>query len=191
MTDMTDVERANPVDVLFLMGAAIFKVASEELPPDRQPDRRLLEAHKTGLENLVRTHTNSKQFKIDLDKLLKGLMAFGGAVIAGPPGAAAGGVVGRLNPFRFRSGTDTAVVRKLEVEPSVEVMIESLNAIIDDAKEKSGRSLVLVVDGLDKLRNSEVIRLNFLDKDFLSRPTCGPCCETSPKCRSTRLWPAL
>ena len=173
MTDMTDVERANPVDVLFLMGAAIFKVASEELPPDHQPDRQLLEAHKTGLETLVQTHTKNKEFEINLDKLLAGLVAFGGAVLAGPAGAAAGGVVGRLNPFRFRSGTNTEVVRRLEVEPNVEAMIDSLNAIIGDAEEKSGGSLVLVVDGLDKLRDPDVIRLNFLEKDFLSRPTCG------------------
>ena len=43
MTDHTDVERANPVEVLFLMGAAVFKVAEAELPEDRKPDRNLLE----------------------------------------------------------------------------------------------------------------------------------------------------
>lgn len=184
MTDNADVERANPVEVLFLMGAAIFKVANAELPDDHRPDRRLLEKLQTGLEKLVQTHTENKEYSVNLDKLLSGLLVFGGAHIAGPVGATIGAVVSPTllqtvkgiakehMPFRFTSGTNTQVVRKLEVEPQVETMVEVLNEIIDDVQSKTDRFLVLVVDGLDKLRDTDVIELNFLEKKFLNGPQC-------------------
>jgi hypothetical protein len=184
MTDNTDVERANPVEVIFLMGAALFKVAAAELPGDRHPDRQLLENLKRGLEKLVQTYTDNKAFEINLDKLLAGLIVFGGAALAGPLGAAVGlsispvaaqatrTFVEKFLPFRFTSGTNVAVVRKLEVEPQVEAMIESLNALIGDVRIKANRPLVLLVDGLDKLRDPDVISLNFLEKKFLNGPRC-------------------
>ena len=117
MTDNTDVERANPVEVIFLMGAAVFKVAADELPEDRQPDRHLLEDLKSGLEKLVQTHTENSRFEVNLDKLLAGLIVFGAAALAGPVGAAAGLAISpgvsqtactleRFMPFRFTSGTN-------------------------------------------------------------------------------------
>jgi hypothetical protein len=184
MTDNTDVERANPVEVIFLMGAALFKVAAAELPGTRQPDRRLLEQLKRGLESLVHTYTENRTFEINLDKLLAGLIVFGGAALAGPVGVATGLVISpgvaqaartfgeKFLPFRFTSGTNVAVVRKLEVEPQVEAMLESLNAIIDDVRLRADHPLVLLVDGLDKLRDLDVIRLNFLEKKFLNGPRC-------------------
>ncbi|MBI3797568.1 MAG: HEAT repeat domain-containing protein [Deltaproteobacteria bacterium] len=179
MTDNTDVERANPVEVLFLMGAAIFKVAAAELPKDRQPDRQLLENLKGGLETLVQTHTANTKYMVNLDKLLGGLVVFGGAALAGPVGAAVGAAASQMivqtiaekfMPFRFTSGTNTQVVRKLEVEPQIEAMVEVLNQIIDDVRSRTDRPLILLVDGLDKLRDVDVISLNFLEKKFLNSP---------------------
>jgi len=129
MTDNTDVERANPVEVIFLMGAALFKVAAAGLPANRQPDRRLLEHLKRGLETLVHTYTEDRTFEINLDKLLAGLIVFSGAALTGPVGAATGLMISpgvaqaartfgeKFLPFRLTSGTNVAVVRKLEVEP--------------------------------------------------------------------------
>lgn len=185
MTDNTDVERANPVEVIFLMGAAIFKAAAAELSDRRQPNRQLLENLKSGLETLVHTHTANKKFEVNLDKLLAGLIVFGGAALAGPIGAAAGFTISsgtsktvqtlaqRFIPFRFTSGTNTQVVRRLEVEPDVEAMIDGLNAIIDDVTQRAEQPLVLLVDGLDKLRDPDIISLNFLEKQFLSGPNCS------------------
>lgn len=184
MTDNTDVERANPVEVLFLMGAAIFKIATAELPAERAPDRQLLEKLKTGLETLVRTHTENQEYAVNLDKLLGGLLVFGGAALAGPLGATIGmtvsptttktlrNVAEKFIPIRFTSGTNVQVVRKLEVEPHIEVMVELLNEIVDDVQSRTDRPLVLLVDGLDKLRDPEVISLNFLEKKFLNSPQC-------------------
>ncbi len=188
MTDNLDVERANPVEVIFLMGAALFKVASAELPLDGQPDSRLLEDLKAGLVTIVRTHTKNETFELDVEKLLKEMVVFGGAglavvgaAFAGPVGALAGSgalqmarvVAEKFTPLRFTSGTSAEVVRKLEVEPKVEAMVDALNAIIEDVRRKSSRPLILLVDGLDKLRDADVISLNFLETTFLNGPTCS------------------
>ena len=120
-----------------------------------------------------------------MDKLLSGLLVFGSAQLAGPVGAAIGSAVSPTLiqtvkdiakehlPFRFTSGTNTQVVRKLEVEPQVETIVDVLNEIIDDVQSKTDRFLVLLVDGLDKLRDTDVISLNFLEKKFLNGPRCS------------------
>lgn len=177
LSDNLDVERANPVEVIFLMGTAIFKVAMAEMPVDLRPDKNLLEKLKKGLETVVHTEKENKQFTIDLEKILSGLIVFGGYALAGPPGGAATlaatPFIEKLNPFRFASGTSVELVRQLKVEPKIEELLGSLNAIIDDVHSKTGRRLILLVDGLDKLRDTDVISLNFLEKKFLNGPKCN------------------
>jgi hypothetical protein len=51
-------------------------------------------------------------------------------------------------------------------------MVEMLNEIIDDVQSKTDRPLILLVDGLDKLRDADLISLNFLEKKFLNSPKC-------------------
>ncbi len=180
MTDHIDVERANPVEVLFLMGAAIFKAAAQELPPNAQPAPALLQKLKVGLETLVHERTENKEYGIDLAKLLGGLAVITGTALGGPVGAAAaatastimGTIAEKFIPFRFTSGTDIQVVRRLEVEPQVEQLVDVLNEIIGDVESRTDRPLILLVDGLDKLRDADVISLNFLEKKFLNGPRC-------------------
>ncbi|MBI4850314.1 MAG: hypothetical protein HY819_00665 [Acidobacteria bacterium] len=169
-----DVERANPIEIIFLMGAAIFKSATLELPSATQPDRSLLDELQKGLESIVHTYTDNKEFSLDLNKLLEGLVVFSGATFAGAVGAVAvKGIYDKLKDnFRFVSSTNTQIARKLEVEPSVEVLIQILNKIIDDVHFKSNRSVVVLMDGLDKLRDLEVIETNFLNNKFLNGPKC-------------------
>lgn len=181
MMDNIEVERANPIEVIYIMGAAVYKAAASQLPPDRQPERQLIEDLTNGLETLVQTHTENSSFKIDLTKLIEGIVVFAGAALIGPVGAVAGiaaakgagSFLSKINPFRFTSGTDTKLVRKVEVEPNVQAMADTLNAIIDDVTVKSNRPLILLVDGLDKMRDEEVISLNFLENDYLNRPKCS------------------
>jgi hypothetical protein len=77
-----------------------------------------------------------------------------------------------IAPFRFISGTDEKIVRKLEVEPHVEGMVEHLNRLIADVESRAQRPLALIVDGLDKIRDPDLIALNFADKKFLADPVC-------------------
>jgi hypothetical protein len=166
-----DIERANPVEVIFLMGAAIYKIAATQL--ERKPDPARFEQLKSGLETLVRTHTANKEYSINVGDLLANLVCFGAGVLAGPIGKAVADVATKVvSSFRFVSNTDKEVVRKLEVEPKIEAMVEALNGIVDDVEAKAGKPLALIVDGLDKPHDPEIIALNFAEKNFLAKPAC-------------------
>lgn len=163
-----DVETANPVEVIFLLGAAIYKVAHVQL--EEKPEREHLEALKQGLETLVRTETDNEDFTVNLGDLLSDLVCFGAGLVAGSAGERVAQAATR--PFRFISGTDVEVVRRLEVEPRVEQMLEHLNDLVEDVELKAERPMALIVDGLDKVRDEDVIALNFADKKFLADLPC-------------------
>jgi len=166
-----DIERANPVEVIFLMGAAVYKVAEAELSD--KPDVSLFEQLKGELETLVRTHTANDSFSINVGDVLANLIVFGASALAGPVGAMAAAAATKvLRPFRFVSGTNTEIVRKLEVEPEIEDMVDALNAIVEDVEAKARRPLLLIVDGLDRPRDPDVIELNFAEKKYLAKPVC-------------------
>jgi len=166
-----DIERANPVEVIFLMGAAIYKVAAAQL--DKKPDPSRLEQLKKGLETLVQTHTGNRDFSLNVSDLLENLVCFGASLIAGPVGKTVANLANKvIRPFRFVSGTDKEVVRKLEVEPKIETLVEALNSIVADVQEKAGKPLVLIVDGLDKPYDPDIIALNFAERNYLSKPAC-------------------
>jgi hypothetical protein len=166
-----DIDKANPVEIVFLLGAAIYKVAHAELAD--KPDQSHLEGLSAGLETIVRTHTANREFRLNLADVLTNLVCYGATLIGGVVGAAAGTVAKKLiSPLRFVSGTDQSVVRKLEVEPQIEQMVERLNLLIADVEQRAGRPLTLIVDGLDKIRDPDLIALNFADKKFLADPAC-------------------
>jgi hypothetical protein len=193
-----DIEKANPIDIIFLMGAAIYKAAEGAAASAGSPlDKSLLDALGDELKTLVTTHTEHRGRGMDWGSLvngaLSGIIVFAGATLLGPVGAV--GAVGvtdaaqkgasqdqskrpssafsrALSPFRFSSGIDRSIVRKQEVEPSVAKMIAALNKIIDDVTIKANRSPILLIDGLDKLRTPESIEANFLNNKFLPGPQC-------------------
>jgi hypothetical protein len=142
-------DEANSVEVLFLIGAAIYRAAEEA---QLKPDRSRLDDLAEGLETIVQTHTGNKQFKLNLDELLKGMVML--ATFALPSGVAqlATKAIDAMRPLSFVSGTDLETVRKLEVQPEIETMVKALNRILEDVSNRTLKPIVLLVDGLDKVR---------------------------------------
>jgi len=163
-----DPTRVNLLEVLFLMGAAAYNAARKAR---LNPDQKLFEAMVDSLNTIVRTYTDNKSFELDVADLLRGLVSFGAGLIAGPGGAAAAGAATEpLRDYHFVSGTDTEIVRKVEVEPKLRELLERMNAILKDVEAKSGKFLVLLVDGLDHV-NTETAEKLFLPR-FLAEPAC-------------------
>lgn len=172
LDESLDIEKANPVEVVFLMGAAVYKVATAELRGD-PPPVALMNQLSNGLETIVKTQTANRNFSLNLAEVLGKVACYGASLLGGPVGTAVAEVAERtVGGGKFVSGTDAGVVRKLEVEPQIERMVERLNELIADVQARSGRSLVLVVDGLDKIRDPDLIELNFAEKKFLADPAC-------------------
>jgi hypothetical protein len=67
-----DIDKANPVEVVLLMGAAIYKVATAELAA--APSREHLESLLQGLETIVRTQTQNSGFSLNLGDILENLV---------------------------------------------------------------------------------------------------------------------
>ena len=174
-----DIQKVNPIETLFLIGAAVYKVGHEELPDGKKPNREHLESLKAGLENIVTTYTENDKFTVNLEQVLTHLVCAGaGFVYAGPLGAAAGLVaapkVAKMlsKMVRFSSGTDEKIVRKREIEPALQEMVRFVNAIVVDVQQRSGKDLVLLVDGLDKPKELDIVALNFEERPFLSELAC-------------------
>ena len=162
-----EIDRVNPVEVLFLMGAAVYKVAQASLK--NKPDQARFDALVDGLNTLVRTQTENRQFSLDVADLLNNLIVFGATALIGP---AAAGAASLIKPFSFVSGADYKVVSKLEVEPQIKETLAHLNAIIDDVEAKAGRPLVIIVDGLDKVSLKLAEHLFVTSTRFLAGPGC-------------------
>jgi hypothetical protein len=98
-------------------------------------------------------------------------------MVTGPAGAAIAGSTlrgaGRVARRISISGTSAETVRKIETEPSIQAMASALNQIISDVEAKAEKSLVILVDGLDRMDNPDLIRLIFADqRQFLDSPNC-------------------
>jgi hypothetical protein len=167
-----DPGKINPIEVLFLLGTAVYKVARQEL--EQGPDEALLDRLVGNLETLVREHTESKTFEVDKKGLLDNLVCFGSGLVAGPVAVGVMKAVTSLIPVKFASGTDIQLARKLEVQPQVREILATLNAIIADAEQKGRRPVFLIVDGLDRVPNMEMARYVFAEnEEWLDGPVCN------------------
>lgn len=158
-----DISRVNPAEVLFLMGAAIYKVASDEL--EEKPEKKLLEELENSLTTLVQERTQYKKFSINLAELLEGMVCFGASLLHLSAPLA-------LRPFTFVSGTDPKLIRKREVQPQLKEIADCVNKIVKEVENKGKKFLVLLVDGLDKVEDEELIELNFLENPHLATIGC-------------------
>jgi len=77
-----------------------------------------------------------------------------------------------LEPFTLTSGVSEEVARKRDIEPQVRDVINNINLIVADIQTKTKKSLLVIVDGLDKLQSIEQAELIFLESRALSGPVC-------------------
>jgi hypothetical protein len=158
--------------MLFLLGSAVYKVASQEL--EQKPEAKLFDRLVGNLETLVQEHTESKTFEVDKKELLDNLVCFGAGLVAGPVAAGIMKGITSLVPAKFASGTNIQLARKLEVQPQVREILTTLNAIIADVQQKGQRPVFLIVDGLDRVPNMEMARYVFAENDeWLDGPICN------------------
>jgi hypothetical protein len=155
-----DISKVNPIEVLFLIGVAVYKAAYEELPD--KPGYEFLQRLEEALTTLVRTEI--KSFSLSLEELLKGIVT---ALL--PPAQ----LFLKASPFTL--GTSVELVRKRKVQPQVKDLAEALKALIEEVERKARNAnkwLILLVDGLDKCEDLKLIELNFLENPYLATVPC-------------------
>ncbi len=163
-----DSRTANQIDLLYLIGATIFRVAEQEgLKPDPE-NLRLLADSIYALTETKKEKTRDQS--VDVVDLARNLLCFGAGALGG--GFAEKLAEAVLKPFSFTSGLSDEVVRKREIEPQVQKIVNNVNIIIADVQVKADRPPLVVVDGLDKLQDYQQAKLIFLDSRALVGPVC-------------------
>jgi hypothetical protein len=167
----TDIFNVNHLEILFLMGVAAFWAAEQA---GLYPDRARLEELVESLETLVQEQTDARDFRVDLDKVLEGVIAVGlgvAATGAAPVGVAVAGAAALLRTVPFSLGVSAETVRRLEVKPHIAEVVRRLNGLLDDVRHTTQRPILMLVDGLDKIE-TEQARAVFAESLVLREPGC-------------------
>lgn len=166
--ELTDLFNVNHVEVLYLMGVSIYGAAAVR-KYDLNEDllRDLIES----IQTLVREQTEQKNFTIDLPTLLKAIATGTATAAGGAVGIFVTTAVKIFEGIKFSLGVSDKVVRKLEIKPQIAGIVKSLNNIIQEVQSKSGKRLLVIVDGLDRVE-FEQARSVFAESEVLSQPHC-------------------
>lgn len=170
-----NIDRVTQADVLFLMGAALYKLATKVLP--HHPDPGSYRALTESLELLVQETTASKTYQVPkeaVDNLVCFAATLAGGMAAGPLGAYIAGqsvktVSGLL---RFDSNLSVKDVRRREVaEPRLRDLVTAVNFLIADVSTANQVEVLFLVDGLDRIQNRETAEFIFAsDAEWLDGP---------------------
>jgi len=178
-------ERLEPWELVSVVGTAIFRAGTElgqnwTKPETKAVEKALAELHSDGSQNPP---------KVDLVTLARGIaVAVGGiagAFIGGPSGTALGSLVGEQTVKTATSLVTTAADatswtlpigqsrrRSSDQDPKVQALLSAVNRLIMSLHETLKRPLVLILDGLDRLRDEERVSALFVRSDLLSRLIC-------------------
>lgn len=171
-----DIFSANQVELLFLIGVAVYRVAQQE---DLKPNRKYFDLLTDCLQTLVREQTRRSNFALDVGRLLNNIVAYGLPIILG---AAMGPTVGarvatlttlarELAQDAFSLGMQREEVARLEVEPRTRDIARAVNLIIADVQQRARKPVLMVVDGLDRLEPGPASDI-FVNSQVLSLPSC-------------------
>lgn len=161
--------RPNHFDVILGMGLAAHLAAQMA---DLRPSDKLANKLVKSLANFIHKYEDRRGFTLKLEQVLKQIFAMfvgaGASAAAGPIGAAAA-MLGATQ-LELKVGDD--LVRTLELPANRQEIIGALNDILLWVQHESGRPLLMVVDGLDKVELSQAHKL-FADSTLLREPACA------------------
>lgn len=159
-------------EVCFLVGLALYKTAEEELgflfPRDLLKD---LESAWTALAHSSGTPPPSR---LDLGKLGKAIVTAGAAIVGGRAGAAlAAGLGTAAEAVRATWNLPMGASSKRipDDDEQVKTMLNIVNRVIGEAQLRH-RPVLLVIGGLDRIRDIGRARELFVESDVLARLAC-------------------
>jgi hypothetical protein len=162
-----DNQKANQIDLLYLLGAAIYQTAvNENLNPDEENLQLLVES----VYKVTREFKDAQKDGLNAAELVKGVVTFGAGLLGNKLGEKLAEAM--LKPFTLSSEVSEEISRKREIEPQVQEIIANVNLIIGDVTDLAKKPLLVVVDGLDKLPRLEQARFIFLESRALLGPIC-------------------
>lgn len=185
--DAKALDRLQMWELLGLIGLAIYRGGQERLGHKWKDEPRKLEK---ALGVLREADAPGSSAEIDVVALARGMtVAAGGvagAVLGGPLGAAAGRragesamqagkavvkAVAEATDWSWKLGLFDNKVRG-DQDGEVKDVLNAVNGLIMSLQQDLGRPLLLVIDGLDRIRESERIRSLFIESSMLAKLVC-------------------
>lgn len=159
-------------EVCFLIGLTLYRTAEEQLgfpfPRDMLKD---LESAWTAL---ARTSGTPAPTQLDLGKLGKAIVTAGAAIVGGPAGAVVGtglGTAAEALRATWNLPMGASSKRIPDDDEQVKTMLHTVNRVIAEVQTRH-RPVLLVIDGLDRIREIERARELFVESDVLARLAC-------------------
>jgi hypothetical protein len=164
-----DDSTANQIDLLYLLGATVFKVGQDE---GHEPDEKHFVQLARAIETLHVTHKETKHDEsIDVVELTSQLICAGASTF-GAGKVAETLTKAFLKPFKLSAGVSAETIRNRDSEPRIQEVIDSVNLIITDVQTRAVKPVLVVIDGLDKLPSTEQAKLIFVESRALHGPQC-------------------
>jgi hypothetical protein len=168
--------RPNHFDVILGMGLALHLAAKGAgLRPSDQLTNKLVKS----MARFIRKYEDRKGFSLKLDQLLKQVFAMvigaGASAMGATPGdaaAAAAGAAATFGATQLELKVNDDLVRTLEMPAHRDEVIGALNEIIHWVQQKSDKPVLMVVDGLDKIKVDQARKL-FAESSLLREPACA------------------
>ena len=160
--------KANQIDLLYLLGAMIYRAAKDE---GFEPAEDNLTALAKSVYTITYTEREAEKASLNVAELVRKLACFGAGLIGSDLGKRIAEAA--LGSVKLSSGVSEEVARTREIEPQVQDIVDNLNVLISDVRASVGRPLLVAVDGLDKLERLEQARLIFIESRALLEPLCA------------------
>jgi len=147
--DVCDVNNLNYVDVLFSIGAQLFLQYADsgrELRPELMKD---LEAWRTSIE-WVREKESSFETSVG-----GGIQGFFVSVMA-----------------KIRAEATTRNIIRQTIEPRLSELIEKINLIVADIEGREGKSVLVIIDDLDKPNLEQATEIFYNNQTAITQPVC-------------------
>jgi hypothetical protein len=174
-------------ELLGLIGVAVYQAGKERLGHRWADEPKQLER---ALGVLREAEQAGGKAEINIVELGRGMTVaaggLAGAVLGGPVGAAVGGVLGETSVSAAKSLAKTVADaskwtwkvglpgtrRRGDQDGDVRRVLDAVNQLLGALQNAYGRRLLLVLDGLDRIRAPERTQALFLDSRLLGNVEC-------------------
>lgn len=165
-------QHVNQWEVCFLVGLALYRTAEDQL--GFPFPKGLLKDLESAWTELARASETPQPAQLDLVKLGKAIVTAGAAIVGGPAGAALGVGLGTAADglraaWNLPMGASTRPLP--DDAEQVKTMLHTVNRVIGEVQTRH-RPVLLVIDGLDRIRDIERARELFVESDVLARLAC-------------------
>jgi hypothetical protein len=159
-------------EVCFLVGLALYRAAEDTL--GFSFPKGLLKDLESAWTELAHKSGTSPPAQVDLGKLAKAIITAGAAIVGGPGAAmASAGFSAAADAVRasWNLPMGASSTRLPDDDEQVKTMLHTVNRVIGEL-QLHHRPVLLVIDGLDRIRDIERARELFVESDVLARLAC-------------------